>query len=597
MMITAALLFELAWKSLLVAGIALGLLRLAHRRSAAERSWIAHIGLIALVLLPPFALLVPDWNPLPQSIEAPAAFEAVAPPGTASAAIKLPELAAAEPTHAAAPTPGLALPDAGELAVWAYLLPMALLVVAMLIAVARLSAMHRRANVLVEAPWLAALAQAQKRMGFKHGTALLVSEELRSPVSWGVVRPIIVLNPAAVEASREAEAIIAHELAHVARLDWAKLLIARLACAMLWFNPLVWLLAREAHQLREEAADDAVLLSDVPDTDYASLLVNAARHDNAALLMAAHGVAPAKNSLHRRITRVLDGSLVRRPAGGAWTALCLIALFAFAAPLAALDPLARPAAAEEKAAFASHPDGLGNIIAGAVADAIPGAITGAVLGTHELAKDADEHAREEDKKAGEAEADRLIEMKAVGLSTDYIAAMRDAGFRGDVDDLTGARAVGVTPEFAREMRRLDPSVDLDDVIEARAVGFSPQFLGEMRGAFPGVSVDDAVEMSAVGVNPAYAREMRSLFPGLSAEQAVEMRAVGVTPEFVREMRRQGLAAKTPDAAVEGRLFLDTSGRVRPPEPPHPPAVIGPPPAVRGPQGRVGPSPSNDDSEN
>ena len=64
-------------------------------------------------------------------------------------------------------------------------------------------------------------------MGFKNGTALLTSDELRSPISWGLMRPVILLNDEALAASGEAEAIIAHELAHVARLDWAKLMLAR----------------------------------------------------------------------------------------------------------------------------------------------------------------------------------------------------------------------------------------------------------------------------------------------------------------------------------------------------------------------------------
>ncbi|HYD24737.1 MAG TPA: M56 family metallopeptidase [Croceibacterium sp.] len=568
MTVTAALLFELAWKSLLVSGATLGLLRLLRHRSPAERSWIAHIGLVALALLAPIALLVPDWNPLPAPVEAPL-FEAVAPAAAPAEPLAFPAegsaVAHAAKDLAAAPPEASAAPRAGAFAVVAYLLPMALLVVAMIVALVRLSAMHRRASVLVEAPWLAALAQAQRRMGFKHGTALLVSDELRSPVSWGVIRPIILLSPTAVAASREAEAIIAHELAHVARLDWAKLLVARLACALLWFNPLVWLLAREAHQLREEAADDAVLLSDVPDTDYASLLVNAARHDNSALLLAAHGVAPAKNSLHRRVLRVLDGNMVRRPAGGAWTSLCLVALFAVAAPLAALDPMARPPLADEEAEehLVEPPAGLGGIIAGVVAHTVPQAIRQAVLDPRDLAKDED-RAEAEGREAAERDehdehddedaADQIIAMRAAGLSAAYIAAMRDAGFRGDANDLVGARSVGVTPEFAREMRRLDPTATLDDVIEAKAIGFSADFLGRMRQIFPGLSIDDAAELAAVGADAAFVRDMRALFPGLTAEQAVEMRAVGVTPEFVREMRRQGLSTRSPDEAVEGRLF-------------------------------------------
>ena len=53
-------------------------------------------------------------------------------------------------------------------------------------------------------------------------------------------------------------------------MDWIKLLLARVATALFWFNPLVWVLAREAHQLREETADDAVLAADISDTDYAA---------------------------------------------------------------------------------------------------------------------------------------------------------------------------------------------------------------------------------------------------------------------------------------------------------------------------------------
>jgi bla regulator protein blaR1 len=49
----------LALKSLLVAAVTLGLLRLTHRRSASERSTIAHLGLFALVALPLGSLALP----------------------------------------------------------------------------------------------------------------------------------------------------------------------------------------------------------------------------------------------------------------------------------------------------------------------------------------------------------------------------------------------------------------------------------------------------------------------------------------------------------------------------------------------------------
>ena len=74
-------------------------------------------------------------------------------------------------------------------------------------------------------------------------------------------------------------------------------MLARVATAIFWFNPLAWVLAREAHQLREEAADDAVLTANIADTDYAQLLVGIARHECKGLLLGAHGVAPGKGSL------------------------------------------------------------------------------------------------------------------------------------------------------------------------------------------------------------------------------------------------------------------------------------------------------------
>ena len=206
--------------------------------------------------------------------------------------------------------------------------------------------------MLVDGHWLSALARAQRRMGFKHGTALLTSDELASPISWGLMRPVILLNSRAVEASGEAEAIIAHELAHVARMDWVKLLLARVATALFWFNPLVWMLAREAHQLREETADDAVLAADIGDTDYAQLLVGVARHECPGLLLGAHGVAPSKSSLARRVARVLDGKSVRGPAARSFALGVFVGAVLVAAPLAALT-LAPAGTKEIKAATAS----------------------------------------------------------------------------------------------------------------------------------------------------------------------------------------------------------------------------------------------------
>jgi beta-lactamase regulating signal transducer with metallopeptidase domain len=72
-----------------------------------------------------------------------------------------------------------------------------------------------------------------------------------------------------------------HELEHVARADWAGQCAARIACAIYWFHPLVWMAWRELAIEAERACDDAVLRRAEPD-DYASQLVGLARRLEAA---------------------------------------------------------------------------------------------------------------------------------------------------------------------------------------------------------------------------------------------------------------------------------------------------------------------------
>ena len=323
------LLFELAWKSGVCAGATLLLLRLFRSRSAAEKSVVAQLGLLALILLPLGALALPAVE-----MAAPAAIAEALP--FSPAAVDTGAPAAALPASAAS-----APLDRAIIAAFLYAAPALLLLLGLAVAVGRLQRIRARADVVVDPRWLAALAAAQRRLQLKHGTALLTSGEINSPVSWGVLRPIIIVDAAAAADTARAEAIIAHELAHVVRLDWLKLLAGRVAIALFWFNPLVWMLARQSHQLCEEAADDAVLRSQVPSADYADLLLGSVRHANRGSLLAANGVAPSRSSLSRRIAHVLDPSRPRGTARAGWAAASLASALCINAALAAAEPVVR----------------------------------------------------------------------------------------------------------------------------------------------------------------------------------------------------------------------------------------------------------------
>ena len=95
MMLDVNLVIELALKSLVVAAAALALLRVTRNRSAAERSWIGHLGLLALVILPVVTWLMPAWNPLPAAA------------GPVAAPIALPAFTGASSVAGVAATPAV----------------------------------------------------------------------------------------------------------------------------------------------------------------------------------------------------------------------------------------------------------------------------------------------------------------------------------------------------------------------------------------------------------------------------------------------------------------------------------------------------------
>jgi beta-lactamase regulating signal transducer with metallopeptidase domain len=576
----------LAAKSLVVAGGTLLLLRLMSKRSAADRSWIAHLGLAALLLLPVASYALPALE-----VQGPS-FLAAEPSTTivADPVAPAPEVAAPTATFRAEQAAVVPAPvDWERWGYWGYVLPAALLLLLTLIAVGRLIALKARAQVLVDGQWLSALARAQSRMGFKSGTALLTSDELRSPVSWGLMRPVIVLNHDAAEAHDEAEAIIAHELAHVARLDWAKLLLARIAVAIFWFNPLVWMLAREAHQLREEAADDAVLGSDIDDTDYARLLVGIARHECNGMLLGAHGVAPSRNSLSRRVRRVLDRALDRAPGGWRWTSAAAFFAAGMAVPVAALnfvptDPveksLAAPASVggkRQQIAAADPQPAIAAVTAAAAAHPHPDAADDQDQNydydyeadiDHDADRDTDFDSEDFNKKINDDVREAMAEARAEARAASREARASMAEARGElralsrsdkaIDKAVSARVVGVTPTYTRDMRASAPSLakaSTDDLIAMRIHGVTPDMVRQLRQAgHRDLTPKQLTEAAIHGVNGSYVREMAAVgYTNLSLKDLGEMRMMGVSADYVRDFQKAGYKNLTVKQLIRMRM--------------------------------------------
>jgi len=150
--------------------------------------------------------------------------------------------------------------------------------------------------------------------GIHRRVEVLLHESLAVPVTCGVVRPAIVLPPDthAWDAEDLNRAIV-HELEHVRRFDWTSHCLARIACALYWFHPLVWVAWRQFTLEAERCCDDAVLARSEA-TAYADQLVLLARRLSAAQNSPALAMA-TRSDLSARVGSVLDGRRARGRAG------------------------------------------------------------------------------------------------------------------------------------------------------------------------------------------------------------------------------------------------------------------------------------------
>lgn len=325
-MIVLNFLIALAWKSALGAGLVLAILRLLRARSAAEKSLIASLGLLALLALPIATASLPEFS---VAIALPAG-ETMRPPSWAN------------PVARGEAGSGIEAPERGNweaVALLAYGAPAGVMLGLLLLSLIRLYAIRARAVALSNSRWRTQLEAARGLLRMRRTANLLVSEEIDSPISVGFVRPAIILDRDTVADRTMDRALILHELAHVARLDWVRLLLARVTCAIFWFNPLVWLLVWRSYLLCEAAADDAVLENDVIALDYAALLVRAARRAGGPVPLPTNGMVTERCAISARVARALQQSISRAPASRVWHGASFLTAIVLTGTVAAARPV------------------------------------------------------------------------------------------------------------------------------------------------------------------------------------------------------------------------------------------------------------------
>lgn len=140
----------------------------------------------------------------------------------------------------------------------AWLTGVVLMTLRLLLGLAWLRRTVRASQPWADTAWIARVAVMSHRLRLPRGVALRLTDGLSSPVTAGWWRPVV-LVPAGLVTGMPAnllEALLAHELAHIRRLDYLVNLLQRVIEALLFFHPSVWWLSRRIREEREHIADD-----------------------------------------------------------------------------------------------------------------------------------------------------------------------------------------------------------------------------------------------------------------------------------------------------------------------------------------------------
>jgi len=332
-----------------------------RRASASARHLVWTLGLVSALGMPVLSLALPRWELPIVTVAAPAQAGNFATGPAAAEGVSLPPEGGSHMSQGILPPNGgshretaidNAIPLASRiramswtsLALFVRMAGAALVLGRMIGGLVAVQWVARRTPIVTDASWLDE-AQALAWMLELRTVRFLRGGAGTMPMAFGIFRPSVVMPmDADTWPAHRLRVVLLHELAHVKRRDCLTHLVAQLACAAYWFNPLAWMAARRLRVERERACDDLVLAAGTRGSDYADQLLDIARVMQAgrfSAVMAGASLAMAKRSqLEGRLMAILDPTVPRRGVTRARTAAATAAFALIIVPVASVQPWA-----------------------------------------------------------------------------------------------------------------------------------------------------------------------------------------------------------------------------------------------------------------
>lgn len=170
--------------------------------------------------------------------------------------------------------------------------------------------LRRHGTFLVDAAWHEKITAYSRQLGISRAVGLFESALVHTPTALGWLKPVVLLPVGLLNrlSPAEVEAILAHELAHIARRDWIFNLLQAFIEALFYYHPAVWWMSQLVRSERENACDDDALAATGNRLAYAKALVQVQEMAKPAPIPAlALGMSGSRRLLLlERIRRILN---------------------------------------------------------------------------------------------------------------------------------------------------------------------------------------------------------------------------------------------------------------------------------------------------
>ncbi|MFB1481135.1 M56 family metallopeptidase [Corallococcus sp. RDP092CA] len=454
--------------------------------------------------------------------------------------------------------------------------------------------------------WQQRVAVLARRLNLTRPVRLLVSSKLDVPSTLGWLRPVVLVPTATLTGLtvRELELVLAHELAHIRRHDFAVNVVQTLVETLLFYHPAVWWMSQVIRVERENCCDDLAVRQGPGALPYARALTSL----EALRLQGMDASGPAMSALGGSLKDRVRRLVVAPPSrcSSRWAAgvsiVTLASSLALAAPLTALavqpakvtdtkptlsgtpTTLAHPgvaasvdstraasmpapagSASTSIAPFVTHAGSLAAPVASSVSAPLvgpqPARISASALSPFEasqgelLAVAAATPPPRSTPAPDIAAAPAPQPVPAPTISAAPTAAATPAPVAAP-SDKEKTRAARKESDDADEKTRVgvDP-LSVDQLVALKVAGVTPEAVERISAMGYAPTVDTLVSIQHAGITPEYVKAMTDRFGrAIPAEQLVAMKHLGVTPEWLGQMAALGFGKENPDDLLAAKAM-------------------------------------------